>query len=40
MINKRPKEEAYPTLWKISLQPVPKCQEAHQDPNEWDIPVH
>ena len=40
MIRKRPKEELYPTLWEIPLQPLPKRHKVHWDPNEWDILVH
>ena len=35
--RKRTREQ-WPTLWEVPLQPLPKRQKAHGDPNEWEIP--
>ena len=36
--RKRTRERWDPTLWEILPQPLPKRQQAHSDPNEWEIP--
>ena len=38
--HKRPREEWDPTLWEITLRPLPKHQKAHWDPNKWKIQLH
>ena len=35
--RKRPKEEWDHMLLEIPLQPLPKRNNAHWDPNEWEI---
>ena len=38
-IGKRPREQSDPTLWEVPLQPLPKRQKAHWDPNKREIPL-
>ena len=39
LIRKRPREHWDPTLWEVSMQPLPKRHKKHWDPNEWEIPM-